>query len=64
MASEFIIEQIKSNKNKDNASLMGYIYTLNRLMIFHFGYVKNVHSSCKTRIHSRNDITVKPVLVS
>ena len=43
MDSELIIERIKSNKNKDKASLMGYNYTLNRVSdILSFRYVKNV----------------------
>ena len=62
MASELIIEWIKSNKNK--ASLMGYIYTLNRVSDGPSLWVCEKRGTCKARIHTRNDIIVKPVIVS
>ena len=62
MASELIIERFKSNKNKDKASIMGYIYTLNRVSDDLSFWVCEKRGTCKARVHTRNDIIVKPVI--
>ena len=64
MASELIIERTKSHKNKDKAYIMGYIYTLNRVSDDLSFWACEKRSTCKARIHTRNDIIVKYVLVS
>ena len=64
MASELIIERIKSNKNKDKAFVMGYIYTLNRVTDGLSYWVCEKRGTCKARIHTREDIITKPVLIS
>ena len=64
MASELIIERMKSNKNKDKAFVMGYIYTLNRVTDGLSYWVCEKRGTCKARIHAREDIITKPVLIS
>ena len=58
------IERIKSNKNKDKATVFGYIYTLNRVSDEVSYWVCEKRGICKARIHTSNDIIVKPDQVS
>ena len=41
---------------------MGYIYTLNRVSDDILYWACEKRGTCKTRIHTRNDIIIKPVL--
>ena len=54
------IERLKSNKNKDNATVCGYIYTLNRVSDELSYWVCENRGICKARIHTSNDIIIKP----
>ena len=58
------IERINSNKGKDKATVFGYIYTLNRVCEEVSYWVCEKRGICKTRIHTNNDIIVKPDQVS
>ena len=44
--------------------MMGYIYTLNRLSDDSSYWVCEKRGACEARIQKRNDVIIKPVLVS
>ena len=54
------IERLKSERNKDKATIQGFIYTLNRFAKGIEHWVCEKRGSCKARLHTINNEIVQP----